>query len=80
MDPVTRCLAISPTLGLLIFHDTKNQVCGVGVSFRVCSITEEYSAYSWCGSHILRHRMLLVLFNLNLKWLATKNTQRCILS
>jgi hypothetical protein len=69
-----------PTLGLFLSHDIKNQVCNVGVSLRVCSINKEYQVCSCCSYHILGHRMPFVLFNLNLKWLATKNTRRCILS
>ena len=53
---------------------------GVGVSFRVCSITSEYPVYIWNSSHVPGRRMSFVLFNLNLKGLATKNTQRYILS
>ena len=60
-------------------RDTKSRVCGVGVSFRVCSITSEYPVSSWNSSHAPGRRMSFVLFNLNLKELATKNTRRCIL-
>jgi hypothetical protein len=75
MDLIVRCSPISTTLGLLCLT-TPNQVCIAGASFRVSSITKEYQGvelmqlpYSW-----------FVLFNLILKWLATKSTRRCIIS
>jgi hypothetical protein len=69
-----------PHTWTFVSHDTKNQVCDVGVSLRACSITKVYHVRSWCSSHILGIACPFVLFNLNLRWLATKNTRRCILS
>jgi len=65
---------LAPTLGLLC----ESQVCNIGVSFGLCSITKGITMFSWCSSHVLLHHMPLVLLNLNKKWLATKNTRRCI--
>ena len=39
MDLIVRCPPISPTLGSLYLM-TQNQMCGVGSSFRFCSITK----------------------------------------
>jgi hypothetical protein len=41
MDLVARCSPIFPHAWTFVFHDTKNQVCYVGVFLRVCSITNE---------------------------------------
>jgi hypothetical protein len=50
-------------------HDTKS--LSVGVSLRVYSISKEYQMRGWCSSHIIGHHTPIVLFNVNLKWLAT---------
>ena len=68
-----------PHTWTFVCRDTKSQVRGVGVPFRVCSITSEYPVYSWNSSHVPGRHMSFVLLNLNLKGLSTKNTRRSIL-
>ena len=68
MDLIAGWLPISPTLGLC--HMTLNQVCGVGVSFRVCSIADVPKC--WCTSHVPGYCMSPVLLNLNLQRLGPR--------
>ena len=60
-----------PTLGLLC----KSQVCSVGVSFWVCSIT----MFSWCSPHVFLASYAPCSLS-QPKIVSDKNTQRCILT
>jgi hypothetical protein len=53
MELVVRFSPSSPTLGLLC----ESQVCDIGVSIWVCSISKEHQVHVWCNSHVLEHRM-----------------------
>ena len=72
MDHVAGCSQISPTHGLLCVRIPRVKCVVFGVSFKVCSITSEYPMSSWNSSHVPGRRMSFVLFNLDLKGLATK--------
>jgi hypothetical protein len=69
---VVRFSPSSPTLGLLC----ESQVCGVWIDL----LTKVIKMIIWCSSYVLQHRMSLVLLNLLLKRLATKNSWGCILT
>ena len=70
-----RCLAISPTLGLLC----KSQVCNFGVSFRVCSNSKEHHSVQLMQSSCSRASYVPCSSSSSPKIVRTKNTRRCIL-
>jgi len=58
----------------------ENQVCSVrGLLLSVAS-PKVITVCSRCSSHDFKHRMSHVLLDLNLPWLANKNTRRCMLT
>jgi len=58
----------------------KTQVCGVRVSFRSCSSTKTCQGFVVSVAHVRRRHLSVILFDLHLEWLATKNTQRKTMS
>ena len=58
-EPVAGCSPISPTLGLLCLTTPKAK-CVMSV-FQVYSANWRYQVCSWCSSHVLVHRMPLIL-------------------
>ena len=58
-EPVVGCSPISPILGLLCLTTPKAK-CVMSV-FQVYSANWRYQVCSWCSSHVLVHRMPLIL-------------------
>ena len=58
-EPVAGCSPISPTLGLLCLTTPKAK-CVMSV-FQEYSANWRYQVCSWCSSHVLVHRMPLIL-------------------
>ena len=58
----------------------KTQVCGAQVSFRSGFLTMAYQSFVFGVAHVHRCRLFVVLFDLHLEWLATKNTRRKAIS